>query len=46
VFTAGRGILLIKIQNMDTADAHAAEIARLNEIRAALVAKGLIKGGS
>lgn len=46
VFTAGAGILLIKLQNMDTADAHAAEIARLNELRTILVEKGIEKGGS
>lgn len=46
VFTAGAGYFVITIQNMDTADAFAREAALLNELRAALVAKGLIKGGS
>lgn len=44
VFTAGAGYFVIKIQNMDTADAIAGIIAAHNEIRAALVEKGLIKG--
>lgn len=46
VFTAGAGYFVIKLQNMDTADAHASELRLLNELRAALVEKGLIKGGS
>lgn len=46
VFTAGAGYFVIMIQNMDTADAHAAEIQRITELRAALVEKGLIKGGA
>lgn len=46
VFTAGEGILFIRIQNMDVQD-NAAKTAELaNELRAALVAKGLIKGSS
>lgn len=44
VFTAGAGYFVIKIQNMDTADAHATEVVLLNELRASLVAKGFIKG--
>jgi hypothetical protein len=31
---------------MDVADAHATQIQRVNEIRAALVEKGLIKGAA
>lgn len=46
VFTAGSGVLLIKLQNMDTADAHASELARLNKLRTDLIALGLTKGGS
>lgn len=46
VFTAGSGILLVKIQNMDTADAHASELRLVNAIRAALVALGWMKGGA
>lgn len=44
VFTAGNGVLLIKIQNMDVADnmAKAAELS--NELRASLVQLGLIAG--
>lgn len=44
VFTAGAGYFVLTIQNMDTADAHAGEVVLLNELRAALVAKGLIRG--
>jgi hypothetical protein len=43
-FAEGEGVLLLMIQNMDTADAHASEIARINELRASLVEKGIIKG--
>lgn len=46
VFTAGAGYFVISIQNLDTADAHASELQRLNEIRALLVASGLMKGGA
>lgn len=46
VFTAGAGYFVIRIQNMDTADAVAREAALVNELRAALVALGAIKGGS
>jgi len=46
VFTAGEGVLLVKIQNMDTADAHASELRLLNALRTALAALGLIKGGA
>lgn len=46
VFTAGDGVLLIRIQNMDVQD-NAAKMAELvNELRAAAVASGLIKGSS
>jgi hypothetical protein len=45
-FSEGQGVLLIKLQNMDTADTAASVTRLLNEIRAALVAKGLIKGSS
>lgn len=44
VFTAGAGYFVIKIQNMDTADAFAALVRQGNETRASLVEKGLIKG--
>lgn len=44
VFTAGAGYFVIKIQNMDTADAHAAEVRLLNATRTALVNLGLMKG--
>lgn len=44
VFTAGAGYFVLKIQNMDTADALAGIVVLENELRAALVAKGLIKG--
>lgn len=44
VFTAGNGFLIVRIQNMDAQD-NAAKSARLiNELRTALVGKGLIKG--
>lgn len=46
VFTAGDGILLLKIQNMDTADAVASAAAKTNELRAALVALGAITGAA
>lgn len=67
VFSAGAGYFVIKIQNMDTADAFASIAARantlrtdtstqndndakvaelVNELRAAAVAKGLIKGSN
>lgn len=44
VFTAGDGVLLIKLQNMDTADTAASILRLQNELRATLVAKGLMKG--
>lgn len=46
VFTAGSGVLLIRIQNMDVQDNTAKSAELINELRAALVAKGLIKGSS
>lgn len=45
-FAEGEGVVLIKLQNMDTADAAASMTSLLNELRASLVAKGLIKGSS
>lgn len=44
VFTAGAGYFVIKIQNMDTADAVARTAVLANELRAILVAKGLAAG--
>lgn len=44
-FAEGDGYLFLRVQNMDTADAHATELVLLNELRAADVAKGWIKGG-
>lgn len=44
VFTGGAGVLLIRLQNMDDADAFARSAVLSNELRAALVEKGLIKG--
>lgn len=46
VFSAGAGIILIRIQNMDVQDNAAKTAELVNELRAALVAKGLIKGSS
>lgn len=46
VFTAGEGLLLLRIQNMDAQDNFAKTAELVNEIRAALVAKGLIKGAA
>lgn len=46
VFTGGAGILLITIQNMDTADAFAREAVLENRLRAVLVTLGLMKGSS
>lgn len=46
VFTGGAGVLLIRIQNMDVQDNAAKTAELVNELRAALVAKGLIKGSS
>jgi hypothetical protein len=46
VFSAGAGVLVIRIQNMDTADAAASQAAQANAIRSALVTAGLIKGGA
>lgn len=45
-FSEGAGVLILKLQNMDTADSAASITNLLNEVRAALVAKGLIKGSS
>jgi hypothetical protein len=45
VFTGGEGMLLVKVQNMDTADAHASELRMLNEIRASLISRLGWKGG-
>jgi hypothetical protein len=45
VFTAGRGVLLVKLANMDEADAHASELRMLNEIRATLINRLGWKGG-
>lgn len=44
VFTAGAGVLLLKIQNMDVQDNAAKTAELVNELRASLVAKGLIAG--
>lgn len=45
-FVEGSGTLLLKVQNMDTADAHASEIRALNAHRTFLVHKGNgFKGG-
>lgn len=44
VFTAGDGVLLIRIQNMDVQDNAAKTAELLNELRATLVAKGLHAG--
>jgi len=44
VFTAGSGVLLIKIQNMDVQDNAAKTAELVNELRATLVAKGLHAG--
>jgi len=43
-FVEGSGVLLIKIQNMDTADNAAKTAELVNELRATLVAKGLHAG--
>lgn len=43
-FVEGEGYLLIKIQNMDTANGASSLVNLTNELRAALVEKGLIKG--
>lgn len=45
-FTAGTGVLFVTIQNMDEANTLAGISRLLNELRAALVARGTIKGGS
>ena len=45
VFTGGRGILLVKLANMDEADAHASELRMLNEIRSTLINRLNWKGG-
>lgn len=44
VFTAGSGVLLIKIQNMDVQDNAAKTAELVNELRASLVALGAIAG--
>lgn len=44
VFTAGEGVLLIRIQNMDVQDNAAKTAELVNELRATLVAKGLHAG--
>jgi hypothetical protein len=44
-FVEGESMLLLKIQNMDTADAHASELRMLNEIRATLINRLGWKGG-
>lgn len=41
VFTAGGGYFLLKIQNMDTADAIASEAAKINTLRTGLRAVGI-----
>lgn len=46
VFTGGAGLLLIKIQNMDTADAFATLAQRANKVRTDLVELGLQKGAA
>jgi hypothetical protein len=46
VFTAGAGYFVIEIQNLDTVNTAASITRLLNEIRAADVEKGLIKGSS
>lgn len=46
VFTAGSGALLIKLQNMDTADAAASLARQGNAWRTLLVALGLAKGSA
>lgn len=43
-FVEGEGYLLIRLQNMDTANSVASLASLTNELRASLVAKGLIKG--
>jgi hypothetical protein len=44
VFTAGAGYFVIKLKNLDTADAIASLAAQGNAIRSALTTLGLIKG--
>lgn len=44
VFSAGAGVLLIRIQNMDVQDNFAKTAELVNELRATLVAKGLHAG--
>lgn len=46
VFTAGAGFFVLKLQNLDTADAVASLAAQGNASRNALVALGLIKGAA
>lgn len=44
VFTGGNGVLLLKLQNMDTQDNAAKTAELVNELRASLVALGAIAG--
>jgi hypothetical protein len=44
-FVEGTGELLLTVQNMDTADAHASELRMLNEIRGTLINRLKWKGG-
>ncbi len=46
VFSAGAGYFVLKIQNLDTADAVASLATLANELRAASVEKGFIKGSA
>lgn len=46
VFTAGAGFFVIKLKNLDTADAVASLAAQGNAVRNALVSLGLIKGAA
>jgi len=46
VFTAGAGYFILRIQNLDTADAVASQASLGNAIRSALVSLGLIKGAA
>jgi len=46
VFTAGAGYFILKLQNLDTADAVASQSSLLGAIRSAMVSLGLIKGAA
>jgi len=46
VFTAGAGYFVLKLQNLDTADAVASLAALSNKLRGDLVSLGLIKGAA